>query len=144
MRTFLCHILRVLCELLGCSPAGLQLSYTAGNIKISGANLMARMTNEQTIEVSVNPTTSTGNPASIDGPAAFTVDPAEAGTFEQLSDTSARFTPSAGFTGAAQVVVTVDADLDEGEVRELTASGALEILSPEAQNLEVTFGEPTP
>ena len=55
---------------------------------------------------------------------------------------SARFTPATGFTGAVQIVVTADADMDEGETRELTASGALEILNPEAQNLEVTFGEP--
>ncbi|HEU4499887.1 MAG TPA: hypothetical protein VFR60_11175 [Sphingomicrobium sp.] len=142
MRSILCSILKLVCNLLGCSPASLQLSFIAGNIRISGVELMSRMNNEQTIDVSVSPRTGSGNPASLDGPASFTVDPAEAGSFEQLSDTSARFTPASGFTGAAQVVVTADADMDPGEERHLTASGALEILAPEAENLEVTFGEP--
>ena len=133
----------ILCALLGCRRprAGLGLTYIAGGIPISGENLMARITTEQTIEVSVNPTTAAGNPATIDGDAVFSADPASAGSFEQLSPTSARFTPS-GETGAVQILVEVDADLDEGETRTLTASGALEILSPEAENLEVVFGEP--
>lgn len=135
------YLLSLLCRrLLGCPRKPLQLSYRAGNITITGVNLMARMNNEQTIEVSVTPRTADGNPAAVDGPARFSADPA-IGAFEQLTDTSARFTPDVGALGAAQIVVVVDADLGEG-VRELTASGALEIVSPEAETLEVTFGEP--
>jgi hypothetical protein len=102
---------------------------------------MARMNNEQTIEISIQPLTAKGNPAPIDGNAGFTADPADAGSFEQLSDTSARFTPATGFTGAVQIVVSADAEMDEG-VRTITASGALEVLAVEADHFEVSFADP--
>jgi hypothetical protein len=145
----LCKILAFFIRLLGCPrQARYRLAFTVGGIRITGDNLMARMNNEQTIEASINPTYTDGDgnqqPARIDGPASFSIDPVDAGTFEQLTDTSARFTPTAGFVGAAQVLIIVDADLDEDETRELTASGALEIITreQEATQVEVIFGEP--
>lgn len=133
---------RLLCELFGCPRASLKLSFTAGTIRISGEHLMARITTDQTIVVSVQPLNAAGEPANIDGNATFT-ESSGFGSFEQLSPTSARFTPN-GTPGATQIKVTADADLDEGETRTLEASGALEIILPEqeATRLEVTFGEP--
>lgn len=103
---------------------------------------MARITTDQTIVISIAPLTSSGAPANIDGNASFR-DESQLGTFEQLSPTSARYTPI-GQAGAALIVVTADADLDGDETRELTASGALEIILPEdeATTLEVTFSDP--
>lgn len=105
---------------------------------------MARITTDQTIVVSIEPQTASGNPASIDGNAEFSInDLYDYGSFEQLSPTSARFTPS-GRTGAVQVRVVADADLDAGETRHLEASGALEIVTPEeeATVMAISFGSP--
>lgn len=98
---------------------------------------MARITSDRSVVISVNPKTASGNPASIDGNAVFGQS-TRLGTFEQLSPTSARFTPT-GDLGVTQITATVDADLDEGEVRTLEASGALEIVAPEAETLELQF-----
>lgn len=144
MRSIIHLIHWLICHLLGCSRARSQLYFMAGTIKISGENLMARMNNEQTIPIGIDPRTTSGNPAQIDGNANFAVDPPEAGTFEYSSATQAVFTPAAGFTGAVLVTSAPDADLDAGEERILPASGALEITSPEASTAEIVFGEPTP
>lgn len=106
---------------------------------------MSRINTDQTIVVSIDPKTASGNSANIDGDATFRAvnsTGATTGSFEQLSPTSARFTPTQ--TGAIQIKVSADADLDEGEVRTLQASGALEVVTPEeeATTLSVTFGEP--
>jgi hypothetical protein len=134
----------LLCYLLGCSRPRSQLYFIAGTIKISGDKLMARMNNEQTITIGIEPKTASGNPAQIDGNANFAVEPAEAGSFAYTSDTEAVFTPAPGFTGAVLVTASPDADLDEGEERILPASGALEITTAEAQTAEIVFGTPVP
>lgn len=102
---------------------------------------MARMTDQQTIQISIQPKSASGEPARVDGDATFT-DTNGLGTFRQIDSLVAIYTPHT--IGATQIVVTVDADLDAGEERILTASGALEIIraEEEATTMEVVFGEP--
>ena len=44
--------------------------------------------------------------------------------------------------GVAQILVSADADLDEGETRAIEGSGAIEVVAAEAETFEVVFGEP--
>lgn len=101
-----------------------------------------RINTNQSVVVSINPKTASGQPANIDGDAEFTT-AYGLGSFERLSPTSARFTPNGG-VGAEHIGVTADADLDDGEVRTLQASGVLEIVTPEqeATTMEIVFGDP--
>jgi len=100
---------------------------------------MARITNEQRVLVTVAPKTAAGNPASIDGAVIFRSSDADVAAVEPVDDTSALVI--AGIPGVAQITATFDADLGEG-VRNVTASGALEVVAAEAVTGESVFGEP--
>lgn len=101
-----------------------------------------RINTSQTVVVSIEPKTASGNPANIDGDAEFTT-AYNLGTFERLSPTSARFRPNGG-VGAEQIGVTADADLDDGDVRTISGSGVIEIVTPEeeATTFEIVFSDP--
>lgn len=106
---------------------------------------MARITTDQTIVVSINPVTASGAPANIDGDASFSAlhgSGGNAGSFEQISPTSARYTPV--HPGIIQIGVTLDADLDSDETRTLNGSGLIEVILPEeeATSFAVVFGDP--
>lgn len=102
---------------------------------------MARITTEQKVRVTVQPLTASGKPAKIDGSVKFTSSDEAVASVTAENATSA--TVVAVAEGAAQIVATFDADLGEG-VREITASGALEVVSPEAESAEIVFGTPEP
>lgn len=105
---------------------------------IEGDNLVMRITSEQKVKVTVAPKTAGGHDATIDGDVAFT----------SSDDTVARIDPIDGSScyvtavgpGAAQISASFDADLGEG-VREITASGALEVVAAEADTAEIVFGD---
>ncbi len=100
---------------------------------------MARITNEQRVLVTVAPKTAAGNPAPIDGAVIFrSSDPAVA-VVEPVDEGSAFVIAVA--PGVAQITAAFDADLGEG-VRNVTASGALEVVAAEAVTGEIVFGEP--
>ena len=102
--------------------------------------LMARITTEQQVSVSVAPKTAAGRPAAIDGDVQFSSSDESVATVTSTGPTSALV--KAVGPGVAQIVAAFDADLDEGEVREITASGAIEVVGAEAETAEITFGDP--
>ena len=101
---------------------------------------MARITNEQQVSVKVVAKTAAGNPARIDGDVLFSSsDPAVASVEATGPDTAV---VKALAVGATQITATFDADLDEGEVREIVLSGAVEVVEAEAEVGELQFGDP--
>lgn len=106
---------------------------------IEGERLMARITNEQKVKITVVPTTAAGHPAPIDGEVEFLSDNVDVAVVERIDATSAYVLAVA--PGAALISASFDADLGEG-VRTVTATGALEVVAAEAETAEITFGEP--
>jgi hypothetical protein len=102
--------------------------------------LMARITTEQQVAVSVAPKTLAGRPAAIDGVVAFSSSDEAVAAVVSTGPTSALV--KAVGPGVAQIVAKFDADLDAGELREVTASGAIEVVAAEAETAEITFGTP--
>lgn len=100
---------------------------------------MARLTNEQKVRVTVSPKTGGGHAAKIDGAVKFTSSDESVATVEAIDDTSATVTAVA--PGVAQITASFDADLGDG-VREITASGAVEVVEAEAATGEIVFGDP--
>lgn len=103
---------------------------------------MARITNEQQIPISILPLTATGKPAVIDGDAVFESSDPLVATVTSTGPLSAMVV--AVGLGVAQITVSVDADLDEGEVRTLTGSDVVEVVGAEAESFTITFGAPEP
>lgn len=100
-----------------------------------------RLTTEQRVKVTVNPITAGGRPAVIDGKVSFTSsDTAVANIQDHESDLNSAYVVAVG-EGAAQITATFDARMGT-EVREVTASGSVEIVSPEAERGEIVFGTP--
>lgn len=102
---------------------------------------MARITTDQQVVVSVAPKTAKGKPAKIDGSVTFTSSDTGVATVTSIDALTA--TVVAVAEGVAQITASFDADLDEGEVRNVEMSGALEVVAAEATTAEITFGEPT-
>jgi hypothetical protein len=97
-------------------------------------------TNEEKIRISVNPMTSTGKPAQLDGP--VTVTPTGEGTVAMIDDRNF-FVVSGDNPGDTSYLVEGDADLGAGVVSVqdivlLHVAGAL------ASNLGMTAGAPEP
>lgn len=103
---------------------------------------MARLTNEQRVSITVAPKTATGKVAAIDGDVTFVSSDEAVATVTSTGPMSAMVVAVA--PGVCQITATFDADLDEGEVRELSASGAVEVVAAEAETAEIVFGEPEP
>jgi hypothetical protein len=102
--------------------------------------LMARITNEQQVPITVAPKTGAGRPAAIDGAVAFSSSDPAVCTVAPTGALTAMVTAVA--PGVAQIVAKFDADLDAGEVREITMTGAVEVVAAEAETGEIVFGTP--
>lgn len=100
------------------------------------------LTNEEKILVTLNPTTAAGNPAVLDGVPVWTVVEGTA-TVEPASDGLSAYIVS-GDVGASTVNIAADADLDEGEVREITDAIAVNVVAAEAAGLGLTMGTAEP
>ncbi len=116
------------------------LGFGIGTTTLQGTDLMARITTEQRVLLTVNPLTEGGNPAAIGGPVLFDSSAPDVVSIEQVDDRSA-WAVATGATGAAQILASFDADLGEG-VRTVELSGALEVVSAEAVTGEIVFGTP--
>jgi hypothetical protein len=92
------------------------------------------MTSEEKVLVTVQPLTEAGNPATVDGAAAWTV---TSGTCTQLS----AYIVSGSTPGDSLISVQVDADLGAGVVPIVDTITA-HVTSPTAESLQVTVGEP--
>lgn len=101
---------------------------------------MARITNEQQVPISVEPKTAAGRPAAIDGAVVFSSSDEAVATVTSTGLTTAMVV--AVGAGVAQISAVFDADLDVGELREITATGAIEVVNAEAETAEITFGTP--
>jgi hypothetical protein len=102
--------------------------------------LMARITNEQQVSATVAPKTAAGRPATIDGAVAWSSSDPAVATVESTGPLTGLVKAVA--PGVAQIFAVFDADLDVGEVREITLTGAIEVVAAEAQTAEILFGEP--
>lgn len=108
--------------------------------------LMARITTEQMVPVTVEPRTARGAVAPIDGDVELTVSDPSVVTVERVSATSFNvkgiLTAAVGaIPVAVQVVASFDADLGTGVVP-VELSGVLEVASPQATTGVLVFGTP--
>lgn len=104
--------------------------------------VMARLTTEEIVSASVTYLTAKGNPAPIDGAVVWTSSDEAVATVAADPADSKNATVTAVAPGVCQITAVADADMDEGETREVTASGAIEVVAAEAQQAEIVFGTP--
>ena len=98
------------------------------------------ITSEEKVKVTLNPTTSTGKPSSLDGAATFEVVSGDA-TVENIDELSAWII--SGAAGVSVVSVSADADLGEGVVT-ITDSITVTVSDPMAANLGLIVDAPQP
>ena len=105
------------------------------------ARINMRLNTLQQVLVTINPVNRIGQPAPIDGQVVWeSSDPSVEIT--NTSDDGKTITLTARNPGASQITATFDADLGEG-VRNILASGAVEVTLAEAVTGELAFGDPT-
>jgi hypothetical protein len=100
------------------------------------------LTDEQKVALSIEPRTAAGNPARVDGVPVWSVSNAEVLSLQVSEDGLSAVVTTAGPLGDSQVVVTADADMDEGEVREITGILDVTVVAAEAASLAVNAGTP--
>lgn len=116
-----------------------------GRIVHNQRTTMTKITENQQVVAEIKPKTSKGNPAKVD----LTVPPvwevSNPDVLEVLVDAEnpLKATIKAkGPLGVSQVSCSVDADMDEGETRILTATGDVEVVAAEATTAGLDFGTP--
>ena len=93
-------------------------------------------TSEQKVLISLNPTTAAGNPAIVDGAPVWSVIEGDC-TLEVAADGLSCYLVSGTANIVNQVSVSADADLDEGEVREISELIVYAVVAPEATALGI-------
>lgn len=93
-------------------------------------------TSEQKVLISLNPTTAAGNPAIVDGAPVWSVIEGDC-TLEVAADGLSCYLVSGAANIVNQVSVSADADLDEGEVREISELIVYAVVAPEATALGI-------
>ena len=93
-------------------------------------------TSEQKVLISLNPTTAAGNPATVDGAPVWSVIEGDC-TLEVAADGLSCYLISGAANVVNQVSVTADADLDGGEVREISELIIYSVVAPEATALGI-------
>lgn len=101
------------------------------------------LTTEQKIRLSLAPVTESGKPANVDGAPKWTVTEGNA-TLNVDEDGMSAEIISSDEPGPSTVLVTADADLDEGEEREISETIAVNVTAAEAAGLGLTIGTPEP
>lgn len=99
------------------------------------------LTDEQKVQLSIQPVTAAGNPAKLDGVPAWSVSDANVLSLEVAADGLSAWATAVGNVGTSQVSVSADADLGEG-VREITAVLDVEVKAAEAVALTIAAGAP--
>lgn len=100
------------------------------------------ITREQKVHVKLNPKTSGGNPAALDGAASFTVTAGDS-TVAPDADGLGAFLISGSNVGDSTFQVDADADLGAG-VRTISDTILLHVVDAEAANLGLTVDAPEP
>jgi len=93
-------------------------------------------TSEQKVLITLNPTTAAGNPATVDGAPVWSVIEGDC-TLEVAADGLSCYLISGAADVVNQVSVSADADLDEGEVREISELIVYAVVAPEATGLGI-------
>lgn len=99
------------------------------------------LTDEQKVELALSPKTAAGNPAALDGAPVWTVSD-EAVLELTVSADGLTASVAAKGLGSAQVSVVADADLDEGETREISGVLDIVVVAAEAASLGISAGVP--
>lgn len=99
-----------------------------------------KLTNEQKVNVTVNPVTATGKPAKVDGAPVWIVSDGNA-TVKVADDGLSADLISSDDPGTSTIVVSADADLGEG-VQTITDSISLVTVAANAASLGFTVGTP--
>ena len=126
----------LMCRLLGCGHTnravrfGWFIGQPVNKTPNHGRKVMLelKITNEQKVEVGLNPVTLTGKPAELDGDATLTVISGSS-TVELLPGGRSAFLVSSDSPGDTEILVEADADLGEGvekisDIIKLTVAGA--------------------
>lgn len=104
-----------------------------------------RLVNTQKVGVTAAPVTATGAPATVQpGSAVWESSDPSVATVEQdpSNELAAVVKAVPGASGATQIKITADADMGDG-VRNIEASGAIEVVVPEAAGFApLTFSSP--
>lgn len=99
------------------------------------------LTDEQKVQLSINPVTAAGNPAKVDGLPVWTSSDEGVITLEVAEDGLSAWAKTVGNLGSAQLIVKADADLGEG-IREIIAILDVEVKPAEAVTLSILAGVP--
>lgn len=91
------------------------------------------ITSEQKVHIKLNPVTATGKPASLDGPATFTLESGDA-TVSPDADGLSAFLVSGDAAGTSVVSISADVDLSGG-VQTISESINLIVTDPLASSL---------
>lgn len=100
------------------------------------------VTNEQKIQVTLNPVTATGRPAPLDGAPEWTVISGNS-TLDVASDGKSAFLVSSDDPGDTQFLVKADANLGAG-VEEISDTIRLSVEGARAASLGLVAGSPIP
>lgn len=104
---------------------------------------MVQLTATQKVALSLSATDARGNPASVENVEWVSNDETILRVEEDPDDELKAVAFAVGPVGTAQLQVTADADLDEGETREITGTETFEIVAGEAAIIVVSAGEVT-
>jgi len=99
------------------------------------------LTDEQKVPLVLAPKTAAGNPAALDGAPVWTVSD-ETVLELTVSEDGLSASVAAKGLGSAQVSVVADADLDEGETREISGVLDIVVVAAEAASLGISAGVP--
>lgn len=100
-----------------------------------------KLTDEQQVQLAINPVTAHGHQAAIDGAPKWAS--SDSNVVEVIVDTAdpKKAVAIAGGIGKAQVSVTADADMGDG-VREIVSTLDVEVVAAEAASLGISAGAP--
>jgi hypothetical protein len=101
------------------------------------------MTNEEKVRVTARPTTTTGRPASLDGPVRATVVSGNATAEPDPNDPNTVVLISSDDPGDTSFLIEADADLGTGVVL-IQDTVTLHVNGAQASNLGITAGTPEP
>ena len=99
-------------------------------------------TNEEKVQITINPLSSAGKPAKIDGVPEWTITSGEA-TLDISPDGLSAFLVSSDNPGDSTALIRADADLGEG-VEEIADTVTYHVAGAKAINLGLTAGAPVP
>ncbi len=102
--------------------------------------MLITITNEQKVQVTLQPVTEAGNPATLDGAPVWAVAAGGDATLEVAEDGLSAFLVSGAAGVNSTITVTADANLGEGVVT-LTDTITLAVVAAEASALGLVAGE---